>query len=116
MNAANARGSPFQIVGVPTKWAQVALSRGLAILPDSERYKEMRESARRLGWPDVSMKNYALDRDPNETMTVNSATHKITHHSAAPPAQFVNFRENEPVKHFSVKTTPFEPPPSEEEF
>lgn len=65
---------PFQIGGVPEFWARVAMERGLAILPDSDRYKAMRAEAGKTGWPHVSdpMAVRDLDRDPN-TVTVYSS-------------------------------------------
>jgi hypothetical protein len=64
-----------QIHGLPTETANIALERGLALLPDSDRYKTMRREAERTGWPHLSddMKTYDLDRSPDTTAVYSSA-------------------------------------------
>ena len=55
---------PFQIRGLPDKAAKTAMERGLAILPDSDRYRQMRAEAVKTGWPHLvdAQKTYGLDR------------------------------------------------------
>jgi hypothetical protein len=76
VNAAGRRQSlgPYQIGGIPEFWARVAMERGFAILPDSDRYKAMRAEASKTGWPHVldPMAVRDLDRGPN-TVTVYSS-------------------------------------------
>jgi hypothetical protein len=74
---------PFQIVGLPVKAGEIALSRGLGILPDSERYRQMREQAKKTGWPHLvdAQKVYDLDRDPNTTAVYSSGGKKVREES-----------------------------------
>jgi hypothetical protein len=53
--------------------------RGLAIPPDSDRYKAMREEAKKTGWPHLTdaQKTYDLDRDPNTTAVFSSGGRKV---------------------------------------
>ncbi len=70
---------PFQIVNLPVKAAKIALERGLAIALDSDRYKQMRETAKKVGWPHLvdSQKTFDLDRDPNTTEVFSSGGKKV---------------------------------------
>ena len=70
---------PFQIVALPDKAAKIALARGLAILPDSDRYKQMRETARKVGLPHQvdPMKVFDLARDPSTTAVYSSGGRKL---------------------------------------
>jgi hypothetical protein len=45
------------MVRLPTKAAQIAIKRNLATSPDSQHYKEVREQSRRIGWPQLILKN-----------------------------------------------------------
>lgn len=95
---------PFQILALPDKAAKIALGRSLAILLDSDRYKEMRETARKVGWPHMAdaQRIYDLDR-PVGTMSVYRDGRKV----GEEPASFENYRANEP----SRKATWIEPVP-----
>ncbi|MFZ3328218.1 MAG: hypothetical protein WA231_21060 [Methylocella sp.] len=70
---------PFQIHGLPTEAANIALKRGLAILPDSDRYRQIRELARTVGLPHLidPMKTYDLDRHPNTTSVFSYGGKKL---------------------------------------
>jgi hypothetical protein len=70
---------PFEIHGLPVAAAKIAMERGLAISPDSERYKKMREEARKTGWPHLvdAQKIYDLSRDPNTTAVFSSGGRKV---------------------------------------
>jgi hypothetical protein len=107
----------YQIIGLPAKVAKIALERRLAIEPDSDRCKEMRESARRFGWPDVldPMKIYDLDRDPNTKVMIDHRTGRLFDQPPqAAPAIQAGLR-GEPYKVFVSK--PADPKPvSEEQF
>jgi hypothetical protein len=72
-------GGPFQIVALPDKAAKIALERGLAILLDSDRYRQMREEARKTGWPHLvdAQRIYDLDRDPGTTSVFFSGGKKL---------------------------------------
>jgi hypothetical protein len=67
---------PYQIGSIPEFWAKIALERGLAIEPTSDRYKAMRAEAVKTGWPHVSdpMACRDLDRDPNTAAVHNFNT------------------------------------------
>ena len=92
---------PYQIGGIPEFWARVAMERGLAILPDSDRYKAMRAEAGRTGWPHVGdpMACRDLDRDPNAVTVYSSGGKKLREE----PAPFVNYRENEPERQVGIE-------------
>jgi hypothetical protein len=73
-------GSPsLQPYQPPSRTASPALERGLAILLDSDRYKEMYETARKVGLPHLvdPMKVYDLDRDPGTTSVYSSGGKKV---------------------------------------
>jgi hypothetical protein len=71
---------PYQIGGVPEFFAKIAMERGLAIDPTSDRYKAMRAEAGRTGWPHIAdeMAVRDLDRDPNAATFYNSGAYDIT--------------------------------------
>ena len=81
VDAAGRRQSlgPFQIGGIPEFWAKIALERGLAIPPDSDRYKAMRAEAAKTGWPHLTDERASrdLDRDPNMTAVFSSGGKKL---------------------------------------
>ena len=70
---------PFQIGGLPEFWAKIALERGLAIDPTSDRYRMMREEAAKTGWPHVPdpMAVRDLDRDPGTTEVYSYSGRKL---------------------------------------
>lgn len=93
---------------MPTKAAKIALERGLAILLDSDRYKQMREEAKKTGWPHLidAQRVFDLDRDPNTTAVFSSAGRKIRDEPGkfevmdrGPPRQVFVMRPPEP-EHF----------------
>jgi hypothetical protein len=86
---------PYQIGGVPEFWAKIALERGLAIAPDSPRYKQMRAEATKTGWPHVHdpMAVRDLDRDPDMVSVHNRATGKKVRDEIP---KFENYRAGEP--------------------
>jgi hypothetical protein len=71
---------PFEIHGLPTRLANIALERRLAILPDSDRYKAMRAEAEKTGFPHQldPMKTYDLSHDPNLTAVYSSGGKETT--------------------------------------
>jgi hypothetical protein len=93
---------PYQIGGIPEFWARVAMERGLAILPDSDRYRQMRAEAARTGWPHVldQMACRDLDRDPNAVTVHNFNTGRKLRDE---PGPFVNYRENEPERQVGIE-------------
>jgi hypothetical protein len=93
----------FEIHGLPTRFANIALERGLAILPDSDRYKAMRVESVRTGWPhQLDTKTYDLDRDPNMVAVYSSGGKKVreeqtfTRIDRGPPRQVFVTRPPEP--------------------
>jgi hypothetical protein len=94
---------PHQIHGLPTEAANIAIARGLAILPDSDRYKQMRAEAERTGWPHLAdaQRVYDLDRDPNTATVYSSGGKKareeqtFTRIDRGPPRQVFVTRPSE---------------------
>jgi hypothetical protein len=58
---------PYQIIALPTEKANIALTRGLALRPDSDRYRQMRAEAQRTGWPHLLDANKTYDLDLPES-------------------------------------------------
>jgi hypothetical protein len=91
---------PFQIGGVPEFWADIALKRGLAILPTDSRYATMRAEAAKTGWPHVPdpMAVRDLDRDPNTVQVFSSGGRKLRDE----PTSFENYRKYEPPREAEI--------------
>jgi hypothetical protein len=105
--------SAFHIEALPTDHAEIALKRGLAILPDSERYKEMQATAKKVGWPHLldPMKMHDLDRDP-KTVSVYRGGKKIG--EEVPGPQFQEF-DRGPARPASWMTPHIEPTPGRDD-
>jgi hypothetical protein len=80
----------YQIVAMPVEKADIALARNLAVLPDSDRYRQMRETAQKVGWPHLidPDRTYDLDR-PEGTAGVYSYSGKKLRDE--PPQTFTPF-------------------------
>jgi hypothetical protein len=92
---------PFQIGGIPEFWAKIALERGFAILPDSDRYKAMRAEAAKTGWPHIPdpMAVRDLDRDPGMVSVHNRATGKKVRDELP---KLENYRAGEPSRQVGI--------------
>jgi hypothetical protein len=77
----------YQTRSLPVEAANIAMARGLAIAPDSDRYKQMREEAKRTGWPHIlDNKTYDLARD-QDTEAVYSNSGKFLRYDRGPTRQ-----------------------------